>query len=274
MKKIFTLFFLSLLASGVFAQMDFTIDFEAGLTDTSWTSFANGSLDTITPDIEIVANPLMDDVNDSDSVLAFNVGEDADRWCGAYRDYDIFLVFGDTTHTLAMMVNKSVISPVKLKVEKSETGGEDLTIEAVNTVTDQWELLTYDFSDVIGHYYGRLTFFPDFPASNDDKTWGAHTVYIDNIGVPMEEENSSTYVDESSGKKMWLYPTPAEYRMAVSYPGMTSITVYDIMGKQIRSMTFAPVDSKVIETGDLHTGIYFLTAVSGNDRITMKFMKK
>jgi hypothetical protein len=270
MKRIFTLLVLNVLAISVFGQLDRLIDFEEGYADTAWTVFGNAS-EGSDADIDVVLNPFADDVNSSDSVLMYLVRDSAVRWCGMYTDEDVLTHFTDTAYTLAMMVYKDIVSPTSLKVELSLNDGEDQTIPATNSVTEEWELLIYEFPNAIGYYYERLTVFPDFPATDDEKIWEDHYVYIDNIGVPSEENTS---VKEVENVSMWLYPTPAEYRMAVNYPGMTGIILSDIMGRKIRSMKFATTDSKVIETGDLKTGIYFVTAETPQGKVTMRFLKK
>ena len=147
-----------------------------------------------------------------------------------------------------------------------------ISVYAPNTKTEEWELLLYDFTDAIGHYFERLTMFPEFPSTAEEpRDYLPSTIYIDNIGIPKEDNTS---VKEIDGIEMMLYPTPAEFRMAVVYPGMTRIILSDIMGRQIRTLNFPITDSKVIETGDLYTGIYFVTADTRDGRITMRFMKK
>jgi hypothetical protein len=114
--------------------------------------------------------------------------------------------------------------------------------------------------------------FPEFPETDDGRAdYLPTTVFVDNIGVPGEDNTS---VKEKNGNEMMLYPTPAEYRMAVVYPGMTRITLFDVMGRKIRTLDFPITDNKVIETGDLSTGIYFLSADTEEGRVTMRFLKK
>jgi hypothetical protein len=269
MKRIFTFLFLSALATGVFAQLETFYDFEEGSADTTWRLFGNGADENDTTDLSIVLNPLAMDPNISDSVLKFLVREDAVRWAGMYTDGCGIMFFTEEAKTLCMMVLKTVVSRVGLKVELSLNSGDDITMYLENSVTDEWELLTFEFNDAVGYYYQRLTVFPDFPEV--DKTWGENVVYIDNIGVPKPDNTS---VQEFSGAAMKLYPNPVDFRMAVQYPGMTGITVSDVLGRQIRSISFPAVDSKVIEVGDLHSGIYFVTAVTAHGNYTMPFMKK
>lgn len=268
MKKIFTLLLISLLSTSMFGQLMRVIDFEEAFSDTAWVPFGNGA-DTINPDIEIIENPLKDGINTSDSVLAFYVKEDAVRWCGAYTDYDVLTSFTAEAFTLGMMVHKEVISRVGLKVELSLNEGADKSVYVENAVTDEWELLKFDFTEAIGYLYQRLTFFPDFPEV--DRDWAENTVLIDNIENVTPD---NTTLQKGNGATLELWPTPAEYRMAVSFPGISEIYVFDIMGKQVKHEKFSPRDSKVIETGDLRSGMYLLVAVSGNERIPVKFVKK
>jgi hypothetical protein len=271
MKKLATLLIFIAFTVSAFAQLERMIDFEEGGADTAWIVFANGP-EGSDEDISVVLNPLKDDVNTSDSVLSFYVREGSDRWVGMYTDYDVMTSFTEENHILAMMVWKEMVSPTALKVERSLTGSDVVSVYTPNTKTEEWELLLYDFTDAIGYYYERLTMFPEFPETAEEpRDYLPSTVYIDNIGVPREDNTS---VKEINGIEMMLYPTPAEFRMAVVYPGMTSITLSDIMGRQIRTLNFPVTDSKVIETGDLNTGIYFVTADTPDGRITMRFMKK
>jgi uncharacterized surface protein with fasciclin (FAS1) repeats len=62
-------------------------------------------------------------------------------------------------------------------VEASTNGGPVKELKVSNTVTNQWEKLTFDLSELVGYSYNRIVIFPDFP---DTRTSGT-TVYIDNI---------------------------------------------------------------------------------------------
>lgn len=270
MKRTLTILLAALITSTAFGQLDYFWDFETDRIDTVWTVFDNGA-DGSDADIDLVANPWADDVNDSDSVLSFLVREDAKNWVGMYTDTYSNTSITESNYQLALMVNKEVLSPVRLKIERSSNGGSDLTIENENEKLDEWELLVFDFSEAAGYSYDRLSVFPDRPASGE-REYGEHTVYIDNIGVP---SSGNTATKDIKGKTMMLYPTPAEYRMAVSYPGtMTGITLHDLMGRQIEQYEFAATDNKVLKTEHLKSGIYFVTADTPDGKISVRFLKK
>lgn len=269
MKKISTFLALILFVFGLNAQLESPFTFEEGQADTAWNSFANGAGGT-PDDISVMLNPWVDDVNASDSVLQFVVHDDADPWVGMYTDHCGIMEFTEQANTLSVMVYKSKISPTRLKIEKrldDPSTANDLSITVDNSLTDEWELLKYTFPDAVGYFYQRLTFFPDFPSPRE--TGG--TMYIDNIAVSTPD---NTAVKEFSGIKMEVYPNPAEFRMAVQYPGMKGITISNVLGQTIRSLSFNTVNSKVIEVGDLRSGMYYVTAITDNGNYTMPFMKK
>jgi hypothetical protein len=272
MKRFFTLLLLVAFATaGVFAQFEKYFDFEEGMADTAWVLFANGGEADPVNDIKVVANPLQDLLNTSDSVIEFLVRPDAATYVGAYFDFhtntDEIIVLEEGASVIGMMLNKDVISGTKIKLELSESGAENMEIAVENTVTGAWELLLYDFAEGIGNFFKRLTIMPDRPATRDYGT----TLWIDNIGVPKEDNTS---VKEYAGETMMIYPNPADFRTAVVFPGMYSITISDILGKKIRTITFAPRDSKVIEVGDLKTGLYVVTAETATGAYTVPFVKK
>ena len=143
-------------------------------------------------DINVVLNPLMDNTNGSDSVMMFVAHDDADPWVGMWADSIDMEPFGaieisDASHMWSMMVYKTISSSTRLKLEQSITAGPDITIADTNDVVNEWQLLEFDFSEVIGNYYKRFTVFPDFPATRTEGT----TVYMDNIGM----QDPKQYVD-------------------------------------------------------------------------------
>lgn len=152
----------------------FPIDFETK-TDAKWEVFANGA--GVADDFMVIANPDKSGINTSDNVLKFKVNNGADPWAGAFFDSNAPVEFTENSHIVTMMVWKSVISPVAFKVEASTNGGPAKELKVSNTVTNQWEKLTFDLSELVGYSYNRIVIFPDFP---DIRTSGT-TVYIDNI---------------------------------------------------------------------------------------------
>ena len=168
-----------LFSISLFAQS--TIDFETVGPDTGWTVFANGAgSDT---DFVRVPNPDKSGINTSDYCMRFIVNADGEVYAGAYNGKLISFTLDNTNCIVKCMVYKNVISDFDLKLEPPNADHK-----VPNTVTGQWEELTFDYSSDIGVMPTTLTLIPDFPAT---RTSGS-IAYIDNISfnpatpVPVE----------------------------------------------------------------------------------------
>ncbi len=180
MKKITTIL-LMLIASISFSQNN-PIDFEAGGfgADWTWTVFENDD----DPPLEIIANPDPNGINTSATVAKFTATENGNPWAGVESQQGVDLgtfEWSDNNRIVKIMVWKPVISDVGIKFA-TETGWAELELKVPNTVTNQWEELTFDFSNAINPpnpengTLGQIIIFPDFAARDQD-----NIVYFDNI---------------------------------------------------------------------------------------------
>ena len=281
MKQIFTFLIVLLTTLSLSAQVKYEtmFDFENGMDTLWWNQFAKGT--GTKKDLGVVLNPLQTNLNTSDSVLWMHIYTGAESWVGYYTDLDklyndfeypidqIYLT--DESHMLSLMVNKPVESSVRIKLERSTTGASPSTFTAAdtNTVVNEWELCEFDFSTMIGNGWQRITIFPE-GTSKANRTQEID-VYVDNVGFQTSENTS---IKEFEGANMKLYPNPAEFRMAVVYPGMTGVKILNINGQEIRTINFGISNQKVIEVGDLSAGAYFVTAVTQKGNFTMPFIKR
>lgn len=172
---LFALLFVFMIGNGVFAQPTHTIDFEpAGIgADWDWIVGENGD----NPPLEFISNPDPSGINTSATVAKFIARQAGNPWALFFTDDDGQFTFDATNSTVKIMVWKPVISPVHIKVEGATGTPTELTVE--NTVTNQWEELTFDFSASIGQTFNRIVILPDFYARPQD-----NTIYVDNIQVP------------------------------------------------------------------------------------------
>jgi hypothetical protein len=175
---LFALLFVFMIGKVVFGQATHTIDFEpAGVgADWEWTVGENGD----NPPLEFISNPDPSGINTSATVAKFIARQAGQQWALFFTDDDGQFTFDATNSTVKIMVWKPVISPVHFKVEGATGTPTELTVD--NTVTNQWEELTFDFSSVEGQTYNRLVILPDFYARPQD-----NTMYVDNIQVPNGE---------------------------------------------------------------------------------------
>ena len=178
MRNFATPFFV-LLTSFVFAQAG-PIDFEPNGfgANWAWTTFENAS----NPAVEILANPNPSGINLSGNVCKFTALVNGAPWAGFESVHGQGIgVFNLTAANcqIKMMVYKSVISPVGLKFA-TPSGASTGEILISNTLIDQWEELTFDFTNVLSAPSSigidQIIVFPDFGQRSDN-----NVCYIDNI---------------------------------------------------------------------------------------------
>lgn len=182
MKK-FTIIFLMLAASVSFAQ-NAPINFEPGGqgADWTWTVFENAT----NPPLEIIPNPDQGGANTSATVAKFTALEAGNPWAGCeslHGDSDLGpFVLNATNSIIKIMVWKPVISNVGIKLVAS-TGWAQPEILVPNTVVNEWEEITFDFSGYPNPpasegQYDQIVVFPDFDL--DGRTQD-NICYFDNI---------------------------------------------------------------------------------------------
>ncbi|MDF1572033.1 MAG: T9SS type A sorting domain-containing protein [Bacteroidales bacterium] len=241
------------------------VNFEQGVNDMSWATFSLGPDPLNCSDFSIVANPDASGINTSANAIQFVVHDNADQWAGAWTEAYETITFTEEYHTLTMMVYRSDIGRSALKVESSSNGGPVIELFATNTKTDEWELLTYDFSAGIGYDYPRFVFFPDFPEAA--RTDGA-TVLVDNIAESVHTPVNGIPSEKANGIK--VYPNPATDLLNVTFPTENAkVVIYNSIGRKIEEVF---VEGRMItfDVSDYVNGLYF---VKVNDNAIVKFVK-
>jgi len=173
------LFFLSM--NSIFAQ-NVPIDFEGGGNGATWTwsVFENDT----NPPLEIISNPDATGINTSATVAKFTALQSGNPWAGVESQHgtDLGTFTLDASNAIVkIMVWKSVISDVGIKFILPS--GEALPeIKVANTLTNQWEELTFDFSSRIEHPatigQDQIAVFPDFDLGGRTSD---NICYFDNI---------------------------------------------------------------------------------------------
>lgn len=136
------------------------IDFEADI-EYAFTNFGNAATD-------VVDNPDASGENTSSKVGHLNKASGSETWAGSFIDLtDMLDVSAGTTMTMKTWSPKSDIQ-VLLKIENQIDNNIAVEIPATNTVADEWETLTFDFSDLDAtQSYGRVVIFFDFGNAGD-----------------------------------------------------------------------------------------------------------
>ena len=184
MKYFTLLFFTAITIVPIFGQ-NAPIDFEAMGNGASWnwTVFENDS----NPPLEIIANPDPAGINTSDSVAKFTALQLGMPFAGCETEHGAGIgtfTIASSNNTIRIMVWKSVISDVGIKLVDA-TNASLGEIKMANTVINEWEELTFDFSSHAGMQYDQLVVFPDFDVRTSD-----NVIYFDNISfsafVPLD----------------------------------------------------------------------------------------
>lgn len=181
MKKIITLSISILITSMGFSQNN-PINFETGGNGAnwSWTTFENGT----NPALEFVNNPSATGINTSSTVAKFTALQAGNPWAGCESANGSSIgTFTLTSQNaiVKMMVYKPVISDVGIKFATGSlaSSGE---IKVSNTLINQWEELTFDFTSKIGEPsstgIAQIIVFMDFNLAGRS---GDNICYFDNI---------------------------------------------------------------------------------------------
>lgn len=153
--------FIITMSSVLFAQ-NAPITFESGGQGSgwTWTVFENGT----NPPVQVLPNPHATGINTSATVAQFTALVAGQPWagCESMHGADIgTFTFSSTNCTVKIMVYKSVISDVGIKFASS-SGASSGEIKVANTLINQWEELSFDFSSRIGETNDQIIVFPDF----------------------------------------------------------------------------------------------------------------
>jgi len=141
-------------------------------------------------------------------------------------------------------------------------------IKVANTVVDQWEELTFDFSDApnppaeIGGLK-RIIIFPDFNARTQD-----NICYFDNITF---NSTTGTSVVNEELNNLQVYPNPVSAGVNVKISAEVShFEVYDFAGRNIMTR-----NGSVIPTDGIDQGVYLVRIHTLNGEIqTQKLVVK
>lgn len=253
------------------------INFEPGGfgADWTWTVFENGS----NPELEIIANPDPSGINTSATVAKFTALESGNPWAGCETiqgDLGTF-EWDETNSIIKIMVWKSVISDVGLKFDTGTppndwSSGE---IKVANTLINQWEELTFDFSNAPNppaEFGGlkRIIVFPDFDLDGRGQD---NIIYFDNI--VFGDGSLSTESNEIANNFV-VYPNPSSSNWTIVNKTQSefSVQLFDVTGKLILTQNNNTSSEIRLDGSALIAGMYFATITSQNNSNTVKLIKK
>lgn len=172
------------------------IDFETYGHDFKYNVFSTGGDST---DFAIVDNPNPSGINTSAKVARLTVHANGDPWAGVWTQGAGPISLTAQNKIISVMVYKDVISPFNFKLEPP-----NVDHNVPNTVINQWEKLTFDYTTAVGTTAQTITIIPDFPSA---RTAGSVN-YYDNINfgdvvVPVELTSFSGLAVPEGAKIIW-----------------------------------------------------------------------
>lgn len=242
------------------------IDFEQGGygANWNWTTFENDT----NPAIEIVPNPDSSNINPSSTVAKFTALQAGEPWAGveSMHGSDIGSFSLDNTNCIVkIMVWKPVISDVGIKFVDA-TNAAQPEIKVSNTLINQWEELTFDFSSRIGVYpvtKDQIVIFPDFDLGGRSQD---NIIYFDNVYGSLNNTNTQ----EVDHEKISVYPNPASDLIFLkNVESLEKLEIYDLIGN-LKGVYF----QEIVDISTYSNGVYLLKLISESTTTLIKVVKK
>ncbi|MCB0806971.1 MAG: hypothetical protein KDC05_14330 [Bacteroidales bacterium] len=138
-------------------------DFEGELPEI--TSFGNIA------DVEVVANPDPTGANTTNNVAKMTKTAGSETWAGAFFDEDASLDLVNYSKIKVDVWSPNGSINVLLKLEDLANSNNFHEVSLPVTTSNEWEELTFDFSDAPDFDYGRVVIFFDFGNPGDDSVY-------------------------------------------------------------------------------------------------------
>jgi hypothetical protein len=151
--------------SGANEPVNLPITFESFTVNYAFEDFGNVTT-------EVIDNPDASGINTSARVAQLNKPGNAETWGGTYLTLENPIDFSTNTLFKVKVWSPKTGITVKLKVENLTDGEIAAEVDALTTVDNQWEELSYDFSDIdTNNDYQKVVIFFDFDNAGDDSNY-------------------------------------------------------------------------------------------------------
>lgn len=239
MKKVLLTLTMMVLATIGYAQAP--LDFEDGGNGANWTwtTFENDS----NPALEFMDNPDKSGANTSNKVAKFTALATGAPWAGTTGRNGSTFLLNDNNRTIKIMVWKSVISDVGIKLETA-SGWAQPEIKVANTKVNEWEELTFDFSDhpnPPGEEFNGISLFPDFRNGRSE-----NVIYLDNLTFSAVEGGGGGG-EEPGGSSAYCNTTVTHFGIAAETASAVKLSI----GNRDESSMFVSVESADSDPVDL-----------------------
>ncbi len=239
------------------------VDHETAPTTLAFKYFANGHLETEGYQFEVIDNPNATGVNTSTKVGKFVKASDGLPFAGMYSSPDLESpIDWKGVKTVKAKVHMDHIGNFAVKMEGSATGAPAVEIPVANTLINQWEELTYDFSAVPDNgEYRRITLFFDLGI---DATGTDVTSYFDDIVIGAGQCGSVSTFSPADVAALRISPNPtSEMLLIENMQDVARLEVFDLFGRRMAVVSTSGDSYTDLNVSQFPSGMYLL---SGYDR--------
>lgn len=247
-------------------------DYETPATSfNNFVYFNNGSYGT---PFEAIPNPNPSGINTSSKVGKFVASADAGIYFGMFADLDAAIDF-QGTKTIRMKTHMDHIGTVTVKAEIFGNPIPPVEVTIPNSLVNQWEELTFDFSAVADDAkYDRFTLFFDLATTGT----GINVLsYFDDIVIGDGMCSTISTFTPPSVEAIKVSPNPATDRLLVTnLPESARLDVFNLYGQKVSSINTGGNDRSEVDVTRLPAGIYTLSAFNEQGMLigNAKFVKQ
>ncbi|MBX7242721.1 MAG: T9SS type A sorting domain-containing protein, partial [Bacteroidia bacterium] len=253
------------------SQIDLPVTFDDPTVDYTMTDFGGNSS---------VLGP--DPVNAANTVSITTKDVTAQLWAGTTIGTNLgfanVIPFTATNRSMTVAVySPDAGIPVRLKAEVHGQPTQSVETEAMTTVANAWETLTFDFNNQAS---GTAAFDPTYPYDmasiffnfgTDGATAGDKTYLWDDVAFGPAAVSIGDPLSESAG----VYPNPVKNVLYVTIPESLvkeelTYSVTDMAGRVVMDKGKF---SGIIHVENLANGVYTLQINTSNGLINKKFVK-
>jgi beta-glucanase (GH16 family) len=242
------------------------IDYDNYGYDWANTLFANADC---SPTLySVVTNPDETGLNYSSHCAKYIVKSTASDWAGVWTSNIGQFTFTTENCKVKLMVNKDVISNFDLKFENSD-GSVSVERKVSNTLLNQWEELTFDFSPFIGKTVNRIVIIPDFTTAR--KVGSVN--YWDEISFTNKVVTDNE-VDKQLADNVEIYPNPVRNQLHVkAEQEIKRVIILSLLGQTLKTEDVSNNETD-IDMSPIVPGNYFVTVELANGKTsTQKIVK-
>jgi Secretion system C-terminal sorting domain len=226
----------------------------AGTTINTFKYFANGHLEAEGYQFEVINNPNPSGINTSSKVGKFVKASDGADFAGMYGDLDAPIDF-QGNKTMKAKVHMDHIGNFAIKLEGSLTGAPAIELPVANTLTNQWEELTYNFSAVPDNAeYQRITLFFDLPTP---ATGTDVASYFDDISVGNNVCSTVGIFNPTPLEAMVISPNPVSNELKIeNFQNAATLDIFNAFGQKVASVSTSNDTSVSLDVNRFPAGFY------------------